>query len=122
MLEEDEAEKRYFIETKDDVYITPPQSPRELTSNDDPRIHDPILSRTEVSQRRYTASRAQLMLTLHDTIVRDLTKPEAQRLPAAALDAERVQGRRKHVMSYFPGCNGNPGHTVKYGVPKDEAK
>ena len=122
VIEEEEAERCTFIETEDEVYHTPPQSPGEVTSNDDPRLHDPMLIGKEVSSRLYTPSRAQLMLTLHDTIVRDLTRPEASRLPPAALEPTRVEGRRKQVMSYFPGRDGAPGRTVRYVHSKEEEK
>lgn len=122
VIEEEEADRRSFVESGVEAYHTPPQSPREVTPNDDPRLHDPMLTGTQVSNRLYTPSRAQLMLTLHDTIVRDLTRPEASRLPAAALEPTRVEGRRKQVISYFPGRDGSAGRTVRYMNTKEKDK
>lgn len=120
VLEEEEADNRSFLEDEDEVFHTPPSSPRNMPPGDDPRLHDPVLAGSNATQRHYTPVRAQRMLTLHDTIVRDITHPEATRLSAAVLDAARVEGRRRLVMSYFPGCDGHSSHTVKYLPPRHD--
>ena len=117
VLEEEEADQWSFLEEEEEVFLTPPESPRDASDGDDPRLHDTVLRESNATKRRYTPSRAQRMLTLHDTIVRDLTHPEAVRLSASALDTPRMEGPRRLVISYFPGCDGKPGSTIKYPPP-----
>lgn len=114
VLEEEEADMRSFLEDDVETFHTPPESPDAIGEADDSRLLDPILSKSDASQRHYTPTRAQRMLYLHDTIVRDLTRPEASRIPAIGVEAARRESRRKLTMTYIPSGDGSPGRTVKY--------